>query len=67
MKRILLVEDDEKLAKLINEYLEKQGVTVDWERRGDKAVYRTWHEKYALILLDINLPRIKWPTSLQNC
>jgi two-component system response regulator RstA len=64
MKRILLVEDDKKLARLIEECLENQGFSVASECRGDKAVYRILHEKYSLVLLDINLPELD---GLQVC
>lgn len=56
MKHILLVEDDKKLATLVIEYLNKQGLKAEWEHRGDKAIYRILHEKYDLVILDINLP-----------
>ena len=55
MKRILLVEDDEKLSQLIIEYLSNQGFAVLCEPRGDKAVYRILHENFSLVILDINL------------
>lgn len=61
---VLLVEDDKKLAQLIKEYLESQGFNVAFECRGDKAVYRILHEKYSLVLLDINLPELD---GLQVC
>jgi DNA-binding response OmpR family regulator len=64
VKKILLVEDDAKLSKLVIEYLTKQGLSVNWEPRGDKAIYRILHEDYFLVILDINLPGID---GLQVC
>ena len=55
MKRILLVEDDNKLSDLIDEYLTHQGFSVSCEPRGDKAIYRILHENFSLVILDINL------------
>jgi DNA-binding response OmpR family regulator len=64
MKRILLVEDNEKLSQLIYEYLTKHDFLVKCEDRGDKAVYRILHENYDAIILDINLPELN---GLQVC
>lgn len=64
MKKILLVEDDEKLSKLIAEYLTNHGYEVIREGRGDKAIYRIRHENYLLVILDINLPEVD---GLQIC
>lgn len=64
MNRILLVEDDAKLSKLIREYLMRYDYVVDIENRGDKAVYRILHEGYFLVILDLNLPELD---GLQIC
>jgi two-component system, OmpR family, response regulator len=64
MKRILLVEDDKKLSRLVQEYLVAQGYQVMIEPRGDKAVYRILNENYFLVILDINLPQLD---GLQVC
>jgi two-component system, OmpR family, response regulator len=56
MMKLLLVEDDEKLAQLIKNYLIKQGIDVKIEQRGDKAVFYILQEQPALVILDINLP-----------
>jgi two-component system, OmpR family, response regulator RstA len=55
-KQLLLVEDDEKLAALVKEYLEKLGLKVDIEYRGDRAAKRIIEEKHDLVILDIMLP-----------
>jgi len=54
--RILLVEDDHKLAKLTREFLEDNNYAVDWEERGDLVVERVTSNPPDLILLDIMLP-----------
>lgn len=54
--QILLVEDDEKLAGLVKEYLENQNFSVSIESRGDKASPRILNEKPDLVILDIMLP-----------
>ena len=55
-RSILLVEDDERLAALVQEYLQKQGYSVSVEGRGDTAIERIKEEKPALIILDLLLP-----------
>ena len=55
-KNILLVEDDEPLAALIQEYLQKHGFRVAVELRGDSAVERILTERPDLVILDIMLP-----------
>ena len=53
---ILLVEDDVKLARLVQEYLEAQGYQVTIEGRGDRAVERVAEERPDLVILDLLLP-----------
>lgn len=55
-KSIFLVEDDERLAALTQEYLENEGFTVSHEIRGDLAVYRVVEEQPDLLILDLMLP-----------
>jgi two-component system, OmpR family, response regulator RstA len=54
--RILLVEDDVKLAGLIKEFLDNQGFDVAIESKGDKAVDRILAENPDAAILDIMLP-----------
>ncbi|HET8574841.1 MAG TPA: response regulator transcription factor [Candidatus Paceibacterota bacterium] len=56
--RILLVEDEEKLAKSIQKGLEVEGYAVDYVMEGDKADRRIelYHNEYDLIILDLMLP-----------
>lgn len=54
--RILIVEDDARLATLLSEYLATHGFGVDVESRGDRAVERIWQENPALVVLDLMLP-----------
>ncbi|SYZ72284.1 DNA-binding response regulator in two-component regulatory system with RstB [Candidatus Zixiibacteriota bacterium] len=58
MVRILLVEDDVRLARLVQEFLEKNGFTVLIEARGDRAAERIMKESPDLVILDIMLPGI---------
>jgi DNA-binding response OmpR family regulator len=54
--RVLLVEDDERLAELISEYLGRNGLDLHWIRRGDGAVEKTHEIAPDLLLLDVMLP-----------
>jgi len=53
---ILLVEDDERLARLTAEYLEQNGLTVSIESRGDRALAHFARVKPRVVLLDLMLP-----------
>lgn len=54
--RILIVEDDERLADLTREYLESNGLTVALEAHGGAAVERIRNEQPDLVVLDLMLP-----------
>jgi two-component system OmpR family response regulator/two-component system response regulator RstA len=54
--RILLVEDDQRLADLTAEYLSKNDFQVSIEPRGDTAEARILAEQPDLVMLDVMLP-----------
>lgn len=54
--RILIVEDDAKLAALIGEYLTDSGFEVQLEGRGDRAVDRILGWRPDVVILDLMLP-----------
>ena len=54
--RVLLVEDDERLAELIAEYLGRNGIELHWVRRGDVAIEKTYELEPDLVVLDVMLP-----------
>src|SRR5690554_365586 len=53
--RILIVEDDERLANLTKEYLESNGLVVSIESNGSVAVERIQNEQPDLVVLDLML------------
>ncbi|MEL0169765.1 MAG: response regulator transcription factor [Pseudomonadaceae bacterium] len=53
---ILIVEDDQKLAGLIAEFLQAQGLQVAIEADGGSAVQRILDTQPALVVLDLMLP-----------
>ena len=54
--RILIVEDDERLATLTRDYLQNNGLQVTVEGDGGKAVERILQERPDLVVLDLMLP-----------
>jgi len=53
---ILLIEDDIRLSALVVEYLQKNGLSVETEFRGDTAVERILTLQPDLVVLDLMLP-----------
>lgn len=58
MSRILIVEDEPKIAALLQEYLAAHGHQCTWIDRGDKAMQAFKAHAPELILLDLMLPGI---------
>lgn len=54
--RILIVEDDERLAALTKDYLESNGLIVSVEGDGSRAIDRIKTEQPDLVVLDLMLP-----------
>ena len=54
--RILIVEDDERLAMLTQDYLVKNGLEVAIETDGNRAIRRIVNEQPDLVVLDVMLP-----------
>ncbi len=54
--RILIVEDDERLATLTQDYLRRNGLDVAIETDGTRAIRRIISEQPDLVLLDVMLP-----------
>ncbi len=54
--RLLLVEDDVELSSAIGDYLQKHGIEVTSETRGDRVLARIAAEQPDMVLLDVMLP-----------
>jgi two-component system, OmpR family, response regulator len=68
--RVLLVEDDRKIAAEVERALTAAGYVVDRESKGEDAWFRGDTEDYAAIILDLGLPGMdglavlkRWRTS----
>jgi len=55
--RILLVEDDPMIGESVVDGLKAEGYAVDWVRDGQQAESAVTATPYALVLLDLGLPR----------
>ncbi len=56
--RLLLVEDDSMIGKSLQQGLKQDGYAVDWVRDGQAAKLALQDAEYALMLLDLGLPRV---------
>jgi len=56
MTKILIIEDENALARVLQSYLEREGYEVLVANRGDTGYDLSLTEKVDLILLDLNLP-----------
>lgn len=56
--RILLVEDDSMLGDGVRAGLTQEGFTVDWVQDGAAAQFAVQAEPYALMILDLGLPKL---------
>ena len=56
--RILLVEDDSRIARFVNKGLSEEGYAVDIVANGEDALTYAGSAPYDLIILDLLLPKI---------
>jgi len=56
MAKILIIEDEPELVKVMRSYLENAGFTVIAETRGDTGLTAWQTNKPDLVVLDLNLP-----------
>jgi heavy metal response regulator len=56
--RILVIEDEKKVAEFIKNGLEEEGYAVDTAHDGDAGYFLACSNEYDAILLDILLPRV---------
>ena len=56
MTKILVVEDEAKIAQVVVEYLEQAGYTVAWHDEGSQAASMALRMQVDLVVLDLMLP-----------
>lgn len=55
---ILVVDDEERIRRLLRMYLEKEGYNIDEAEDGETALEKASQSDYDLVLLDVMLPGI---------
>jgi DNA-binding NtrC family response regulator len=56
--KILLIEDDLRLAAILHKLLQREGYEVDLSTCGEEGLARCWEHNYAVVLADLKLPGI---------
>jgi two-component system, OmpR family, response regulator len=56
--RVLLVEDDKKIASFIITGLKEEGFAVDHASNGEEGLHLVLHEPYDVAIVDIMLPKL---------
>jgi DNA-binding response OmpR family regulator len=64
--KVLLIEDDEKIAKNIKEYLKKEGFRVDLAKDGEEGFYLAHHNNYDVLIIDWMLPKMSGIEVIKN-
>lgn len=54
--RVLVVDDDRKLCRLIRDYLEPMGYEIEMAHSGPDGLERALNQKYSAMILDLMLP-----------
>src|SRR5579862_4767835 len=57
--RILVVDDDVELCKLLSQFLKKNGFSMEAIHKGAKGVERALSGEHALVILDVMLPDMR--------
>jgi CheY-like chemotaxis protein len=65
-KRALVVDDDDPIRTMLAKVVERQDLIVDTARDGVEAIERIDQDGYALILLDLMMPRVDGYGVLQH-
>ncbi|MEA4900197.1 response regulator transcription factor [Desulfitobacterium sp.] len=58
MEPILVVDDEERIRRLVRMYLENEGYTVEEAENGREALERFHKSSYALMILDLMMPEV---------
>jgi two-component system, OmpR family, response regulator QseB len=54
--KLLVVEDEERVASFLEKGLRAHGYTVEWVQKGQDALRRLMHPGISLVILDLGLP-----------
>ena len=64
--RLLLVEDDTKIASFVKKGLEESGFAVDHAADGEDGLYLALNESYDVAVIDIMLPKLDGLTIIEE-
>jgi len=64
--KILIVDDDEEIARLIRTFLDEDNYEIDMCHTGEKALLKVKDKTYAMIILDMHLPGMNGDEVLQE-
>ncbi len=64
--RILIIEDDETIARQLSGYLEEHGFVAVVSRDGEEGRYLGLEEEYDAVLLDLGLPELNGISVLET-
>ncbi|HGE69744.1 TPA: PAS domain-containing hybrid sensor histidine kinase/response regulator [Candidatus Poribacteria bacterium] len=56
VKKVLLVDDENDIAELLQNFLQKQGYTVDIANDGNEAINKVYKSDYDVIISDLKMP-----------
>jgi two-component system response regulator CpxR len=56
MERLLVVDDDAELYRLLSRFLTREGFTIDCAPNGAAGIERALNENFSLIMLDVMMP-----------
>jgi two-component system response regulator CpxR len=56
MERLLVIDDDAELSRLVTRFLSREGFAIDWVPGGIAGAQQALARDYALILLDVMMP-----------
>jgi DNA-binding response OmpR family regulator len=56
--RVLIIEDEEKVAEFIRKGLQQEGYAVDVVRDGEEGAYQGENFEYDAVILDLMLPKL---------
>ena len=65
--KILLVEDEKKVANFVRSGLKSEGFAVDLAGDGEEGLFLARDGGFDLIILDILLPKLDGIPSVKNC
>ena len=64
--RVLVVDDDEAIRKLIAAILRRRSFTVDTVANGEEALRKLAEHQYSLMLLDLMMPKVDGYTVIER-